>query len=238
MHDRSQLVERLHRHLEARDWPRLVLFVMIAAAGFAGFIISYGLLGAGLDSMAWRYAIAGTTGYVAFLALLGLYVMWKRGGGEVDGDLLDAASVLDVRFPDSAPTPSYFSGGRSGGGGASSSWDSGSSGGSSSWLDGDVDLGWVLLALAAALSALLAVTYIVWTAPALLAEVLVDAVIVSAVSRRLGSIERRDWTATAIRRTWLPAVIMIATLALAGWALQKAAPETKSIGPAIEAILE
>ena len=96
--------------------------------------------------------------------------------------------------------------------------------GRSSWLDGDVDLGWVLLALAAAASALLAVTYIVWTAPALLAEVLVDAVIVSAVSKRLGSIERRAyWTATAIRRTWLPAAIMIATLALAGWALQKAA---------------
>lgn len=235
---RSQLVERVHRHLEEHNWPRLLLIVLIGVSGFAGFIVSYGLLGAGLDSMAWRYAIAGTTGYVSFLALLGLYVMWQRGGGEVDADLLDVADVLEVRFPGSSSAPSYFSGGRSGGGGAYGSWGSGSSGGGGSWLDGDVDLGWVLLAIAAALAALLAVTYIVWTAPALLAEVLVDAVIVSTVSKRLGNIERRDWTATAIRRTWLPATIMIATLALAGWALQKVAPETRSIGPAIEAILD
>jgi hypothetical protein len=237
---RSQLIERVHRHLEERDWPRFMLFLMIAAAGFAGFIVSYGLLGAGMDSMALRYAVAGTTGYAAFLALLGVYVIWKRGGGEVEGDLFDAASEFDVRFPGSSSTPTYFSGGQSGGGGASSSWGSGSSGssGGSSWFDGDVDFGWVLLVLAAAAAALLAVTYIVWTAPALLAEVLVDAVIVSAVSKRLGSIERRDWTATAIRQTWLPAAIMIGTLAVAGWALQKAAPETKSIGPAVQAILE
>lgn len=238
MHERSHLIERVHRHLEERDWPRLVLFVMIATAGFAGFVVSYALLSAGLDSMAWRYAVAGTTGYLAFLALLGVYVTWMRRGDEIDGDLLDVASALDVRLPGESPGPSYFSGGRSGGGGASSSWGSGSSGGEGSWLDGDVDLGWVLLAILAVLSALLAVFYIVWAAPALLAEVLVDAVIVSAVSRRLGSIERRDWTATAIRRTWLPASILVATLAVAGWALQKAAPETKSIGPAIEAMLE
>ncbi len=132
--------------------------MLIATAGFAGFIVSYGLLGAGMDSMAWRYAIAGVTGYAAFLFLLGLYVMWRRGGGEVDGDLFEVADVLDVRFPGGPSSPSYFSGGRSGGGGASSSWGSGSSGGSGSWLDGDVDLGWVLLAIAAALAALLAVT--------------------------------------------------------------------------------
>lgn len=234
---RSQLVERVHRHLDERDWPRTLLVALIASSGFAGFIVSYGLLSAGVESMAWRYAVAAVTGYAAFLVLLGLYVRWRCGGGELDADLLDVADVLDVRFPGGSSSPSYFSGGRSGGG-ASSSWGSGSSGGDGSWLDGDVDFGWVLLAIAAALAALLAVTYIVWTAPALLAEVLVDAVIVSTVSRRLGQIERRDWTATAIRRTWLPAAIMIATLAVAGWALQKAAPETKSIGPAIEAILK
>ena len=93
----------------------------------------------------------------------------------------------------------------------------------------------MLLALAAALAGLIAIGYIVWAAPLLLAEVLVDAAIVSAVSRQLVD-DRRDWTATAIRRTWLPATIVVASLVVGGWALQKIAPDAKSIGPALRAI--
>ena len=98
-------------------------------------------------------------------------------------------------------------------------------------------MGWVLLALAAALAGLLAMGYIVWAAPALLAEVLVDAVIVSAVSKRLGT-PHRDWTATAIRKTWVAATLLVIMLGISGWALQKAAPDARSIGPAIQEILE
>ena len=236
MTDRAQLVERLRRNLEGYGWPRVQLFLIVSLAGFAGFIVSYALLSAGLASMAARYAVAGTSAYVAFLALLGAWLWWKRS--DLDLNPLD---YVEVPLPRSRGGSAVhgFTGGRSGGGGSSASFGEGrTSGGSgASWLDGDADLGWVVLAVGAALVALFAVFYVVWIAPALLAEVLVDAVIVSAVSHRLARAERRDWTATVVRRTWLPAALTIAMLTVAGYALQRAVPEARSIGPAVETIL-
>ena len=229
-------------HLEATGWPRVVAAVIVGLAGIAGFLVSFALLSAGVSSMPVRYAVAGASAYLAFLVLLGVYVAAKRGRDEslTGGDAID---LLDF----TGPSPSlrsiggnspHFAGGHSGGGGASAQWGSASSAktsGGSSWFDGDIDFGWVLLALAAALAGLIAIGYIVWAAPLLLAEVLVDAAIVSAVSRQLVD-ERRDWTATAIRRTWVPATIVVASLVLGGWALQKIAPDAKSIGPALQSL--
>jgi hypothetical protein len=82
----------------------------------------------------------------------------------------------------------------------------------------------------------MAVGYALWAAPALLAEVLVDALIVGTVSKQMGLLERRDWTATAIRRTWFPATVMILMLVVGGWALQQAVPDARSIGPAVQAL--
>ena len=115
---------------------------------------------------------------------------------------------------------------------------SATSGDGGSWFDADADAIWVLVAVAALGAAGLAVSYILWIAPALLAEMLVDAIIVGTVSRQMGLLERRDWTATVIRRTWLPAAVIVLTLMLGGWALQQAAPEARSIGPAVRTLLD
>jgi hypothetical protein len=217
MTERTKLIERFRSHLEERGWPRVVLFVIVALSGFAGFLVSFAMLSAGVSSMAWRYGLAGAAAYLSFLGLLGIYVWWKRRLGELaPEDAIEVVQYLDLPFPASGPSPSanYFSGGRSGGGGSSSSWE-GSSGSSSGgwWFDADADFVWVLIA-----------------------EVIVDAVIIGTVSRQMGSLERRDWTATAIRRTWFPATVMIMMLAIGGWALQQAVPEAKSIGPAVQAL--
>ena len=189
-----------------------------------GFIVSFALLSAGMTSMPVRYAISGITGYISFLALLGVYITWKRrlDGIDLAPDALDLASHALPSGGEGALEPS----------GIASTSDGGS------WLDGFDELGWVVLALVAALAGLVAVGSIVWTAPALLAEVLVDALIVSSVSRHLADSERRDWTMTAIRRTWLPAIVIVAGIVVAGWALQQAVPDAVSIGPALRALLE
>ena len=199
------------------------MFVLVSLAGMAGFIVSYGFLAAGYTSMPVRYGISATTAYLAFLTLLGLYVSWKRHlQSELDAvDLVDAASH-SVGRPSTSPFPA-----RDG--------DTGTE--STSWIDADADLGWVLLIVVAAIAGVIAVSSIVWTAPVLLAEVLVDALIVSTVSHQLSQTERRDWTATAIRRTWIPALVVIVTMVVSGWALQRIAPEAVSIGPALQAIL-
>ena len=239
MTDRTKLIERIRGHLEQRGWPRVVLFVIVALSGFAGFIVSFALLSAGMSSMAWRYGIAGGSAYVAFLCLLAVYVMWKRRLGEFGAEeALDVAQHLDWSIPSpGSPSPRYFSGGRSGGGGSADSWGAASvSDGGGSWFDGDADFVWVLVALAALCGGAMAVGYVLWAAPALLAEVLVDALIVGTVSKQMGLLERRDWTATAIRRTWFPATVMILMLVVGGWALQQAVPDARSIGPAVQAL--
>jgi hypothetical protein len=238
--ERSKLIERVRRHLEQRGWPHVVLFVIVALSGFTGFIVSFALLSAGMSSMAWRYGIAGTSGYLAFLGLLALYIAWKRRLGEFGPEeALDVAQWMDFRLPTDAGSmaPRYFSGGRSGGGGSSASWDGSSASDRGSWFDGDSDFVWVLVAAAALFAAGLAVSYVVWIAPALLAEVLVDAIIIGTVSKQMARLERRDWTATAIRRTWFPATVMILTLVVGGWALQQAVPDAQSIGPAVHGLL-
>ena len=234
--ERSKLVERLRGNLEGYGWPRVQLFLIVSLAGLAAFIVSYALLAAGLTAMAVRYGAAATAGYLAFLALIAVWLAWKR---HQPGDF-DPIDLIDVPGPRGGGSGiDSFAGGRSGGGGASAAWGepSASSGSDSgSWIDAD-DLGWVLVAIAVVLAGLLAVFYVVWIAPALLAEVLVDAAIVSAVSHRVTQLERRDWTATVLRRTWLPALILIVTVTAAGYALQRAAPDARSIGPAVETIL-
>jgi hypothetical protein len=220
--DRSRLVERVHANLERDGWPRIQLFLIVAVAGLAAFIVSYALLSAGVRSMAIRYPVASAAGYLAFLLLIGAWLAAKRQGG-LDISPLD---FLDVPLPADGGAIRHAASvtrTRSGGGG--------------SWFDADVDFGWVLIAIVALFAGAFAVIYVVWIAPALLAEVLVDAAIVSAVSHRLAHIERRDWTATVVRRTWIPAAVLILMLSVGGYALQRAAPDARSIGPAVETIL-
>jgi hypothetical protein len=233
--DRAGVARRFRAHLEAHGYPRLAMFVLVSLAGMVGFLVSFALLAAGMTSMPARYAIAGTAAYLGFLALLAVYIAWKRRLERA----LDAADIIDVHhFVDPFPRGEFASGGDS------HALEPGGADGSS-WLD--ADLGWVLLAIAAAAAGLVAIGWIVWAAPALLAEVLVDALIVSAVSSKLAHAERRacpaeadrrrrDWTMTAIRRTWLAAAVVIVTLVVAGWSLQHLAPDAVSIGPAVRAI--
>ena len=96
----------------------------------------------------------------------------------------------------------------------------------------------VLLIAAAALGGVVAVGYVVYVAPALLAEVLVDAVIVATISRKIGATDQRDWTATVLRKTWIPATSLVTMLMIGGWGLQQSAPDARSIGPALAQLLD
>lgn len=238
--DRHRLVERVRSEIETQGWPRVVVFLIVTLSGICGFLVSYALLSAGMGSMPLRYGLAGASAYLMFLALLAVYIRLRRSDeGLVEGrDGVDFFNGVDATA-DGGEAVARFAGGRSGGGGASAAWGEPShaaSTGRGSWFDGDLDVGWVLVAIAAVLAGAIAVTYVIWVAPALLAEVLVDAAIVSTVSRHVNRLERRDWTATAIRRTWIPAAVMIITLVIGGWALQQIAPEAKSIGPALRSV--
>jgi len=151
-------------------------------------------------------------------------------GGGVSAGMHNAAPPCDV-------------GGAAVGGGGGGSVGGGSGGGSGSGLLSNLDFfdadseGCVffLLAVALVVAGTLAALYVVYAAPLLLAEILVEGVLLSGLYRGMKRARRGgggDWLGAAFRRTWLPVLLTLVTFAAAGYFLQRAAPRARSIGEA------
>lgn len=238
------LVERMRGRLEAGYWPRVHCMLLVALASAAAFLLSVALLAMQVHSMAVRYGVAAIGGYCAFLLLIRGWVRWKwsRLVPDPDLDLADLPVNLPVQLPSRAANAasSVFRGGRSGGGGAAGSWTSphgasssvssgGKGGGFSLDLDGD-DLIWLLIALAAAFAGFIAIGYVIYVAPTLLAEAAVNAAVAGKVYHGMRKRDPDHWTLDVLRRTAVAAIILIISAIVAGHALQRVAPEARSIG--------
>ena len=263
---RAALVAEIRTRLLSESFPRVTIFVIVAIAGGCAFLFSALTLSAGLYSMAVRYGLAALAGYLAFAALIRAWIAWQRGRLEPDLDLPGLDFDLPVSQPSgpSLFTGGRSGGGGasaswSGAGGnapvpmpvvapppatqnaavesvrvreiASARQVSGVS----KALDAD-DLWPVILAAVLALGAIVAVGFVVFSAPTLLAEVVLDAGLMSTVYRRLRRQDAGHWTGAVFRRTWLPALAVILFTAGAGFALQLAAPEARSIGGVIRSL--
>jgi hypothetical protein len=223
---RATLVASLRRHLLRHGLARFQMTVIAVATGLAGFATSATLLGLGMTSMARRYAGATAIAYAVFLLLVRLWAEhqcrrlapgWSppslpsgrprvRPGHRTDTDGL--RPTAESRPSDSAV-------------------DLGDVG--VSVLE-NVDLDELLLPLALLGSGLAAAVYVVAAAPVLLAEVLLDVVLVSGLYLRLRTLEPGWWLDTAVRRTWIPAVVVALVLAATGFVVQTFVPEVDSIG--------
>jgi hypothetical protein len=122
----------------------------------------------------------------------------------------------------------------SGGGLGLGSIGSGGGGGSSSF-DLDLDDGWAIIAIVllviAALALVIISGYIIYTAPALLAEVFLDGALVTGLYKRMPQeAGPRHWLRVCVRRTWWLVLIILLLLGTAGYAMQRAVPEARSIG--------
>jgi hypothetical protein len=67
--------------------------------------------------------------------------------------------------------------------------------------------------------------------------VALDAAIISVLCRRLRRDEQGYWLTTVLRRTWMPAAILVVFAFLTGFALQQAAPQARSIGAVVQAVV-
>lgn len=227
--------------------PRFQMTLILSLTGLVAFLTSFLLLHSGVSQMWLRYPLAILSAYGAFLLLLRLWIALHRSQDSYDlGKILELP--VDGGFGGTISSGSDFSFGGGGdfdGGGAGGSWgdsvsssSASSSGGNgeSSALDGvsiDLDLEelWLLvLAAVALLGGLIASLYIVYIAPVLLAEILVDALLLRGLYHRFEKIERKHWLQTAVRKTLLPALLCALFFGVAGGALQAFAPEAKSIG--------
>ena len=164
---RDALVVSLEGHL---TYARLEMLAIVVATGLVGFGGSAWLLDAGMSSMACRYSVATIVAYGAFLLLVRL---WAEHRLRRVGSWTPPPEAFRAHRRPPADRPI----------GDSRRYRT------AEWL-GDLlaspfdDL---LMPLVVVGTALAVVIWIVWTAPVLLAEVLLDVVLVAGLYRRLSS---------------------------------------------------
>jgi hypothetical protein len=260
---RAALVSEIRNRLARTSSPRLTILIILAFAGGAAFLTSFAGLAAGIDSMAIRYALASIAGYLAFVVLIRAWIAMRRGW-ESDVDILETLDTgLDLvdgvgqGAGRGAQVLKSFAGGRSGGGGGGASWiaepieragaasvhGSSSSSAASDAVESvggalDLDDGvFIVIAILAVLGGVVCIVYVIYIAPLLLAEVALDAALVSAAYRRLRKEDVGHWTDAVFRRTWIPAAVLVIFMFVAGFAAQRIAPEARSIGGVIRALV-
>jgi hypothetical protein len=238
-------VSRLRAYLERAHWPRLQMSLIVLVTGAVGFLASYLMLSSGLQAMWLRYPLAAGLAYLAFVVLLWT---WARTHDRGFWDNVDVPDFGSGSGSSGSSSQWHPGGGQSGGGGASSSFDRASSSNmwpssrgvdssSSEWsaIDGADDAIWVLIALAIAAGALLAMGWVIWIAPGLMAELLLDVALAGGLYRRLRRIESQHWLSTVLRRTAIPFLVLALMASLAGFAGARYAPGADSLGDVIAA---
>ena len=127
--------------------------------------------------MAARYALAVLSGYGGFLLMLRAWLEYRQGIWDERYDRCRGTSDL-------APNPIDC-------------WPGGDSPRFSLDLD---DLWWLVLLIVAVLGALITIGYVIYDAPQLLAEVALDAGLVSAMYHRIRHEPEQHWSRAALRR--------------------------------------
>lgn len=243
---RVHVVSRVEAQLRSNSFPRLQMLLLVSLTGGFGLLASFCMLQLGLDAMAVRYPVALAIAYLFFLLLLWL---WLRTNA---GDYVNVPDPSGLVPSGSAPSPSaadFTSGGGGdfGGGGASGSFDLSSTDLSSAVESpakavgeavgavGDADeLAIPLVVIVLAVGLALASLYVVYIAPVLFAEVLVDGALSYALFRHLRAEDRPYWLASAMRHTVVPFAVTAVFLAVVGAAMSFYAPGAKSVGQVIE----
>ena len=238
---RSHAILHLKRRLEQDGFPRIQMSLIVGLTGAAGLLFSFILLELGVTSMALRYPLALLMAYGVFLVMLWL---WLRTKADYYVDIPDLSGLVPSGSGGSGQcVPSFeSSGGNFGGGGASGSFDgpasfapvesdaSPLSEAASAVGDGADELAIPLLVVAFALGLALASFYVVYVAPMLFAELLVDGALSYALYRRIKAADSQHWLESAVRRTALPFMLTGVFVAATGAAMAAYAPGAHSIG--------
>ncbi|MBL9169290.1 MAG: hypothetical protein JNN07_16235 [Verrucomicrobiales bacterium] len=96
---------------------------------------------------------------------------------------------------------------------------------------GAADEGFLPLVVASVILLILcASAWVVYAAPTLFAELLIDGVLVSALCHRLSTEDRRNWLVTALQHTLAPFLLTMAVAWLGGTALADWFPKAQTIG--------
>lgn len=246
---RALAIQQMRERLARDSFPRLQMALIVALTGGFGLLASFVLLQLGLDAMALRYPLALGCAYAFFLCLLWLWLRTNAADHADLPNLLDLPGGGLAPRSDTAPAVQSGGGGDFGGGGASASFDDpGGAGAAVDAMDtGPTDAlgnavsaaadseGFAipLVAIAMAIGLALAMLYVVYIAPVLFAELLVDGALSYALFRHLRGRAPAHWLSSTVRRTALPFAATAVFLALAGGAMAIYAPGAHSLGQVI-----
>ncbi|MFM6991447.1 MAG: hypothetical protein ACKOWD_09145, partial [Rhodoferax sp.] len=220
---RKSAIAKLANELLEKSWPRSQMMLIVALTGAVGGLASFILLKVGVLSMALRYPLAVAIAYVFFLFLIWLWLRTNAqdysGFPDVAGGTPSSGGSGTGRadIPGEHVSPAFESGGGGdfAGGGAQASFDapidlvSDTGGATGSWGEGlgsvaeAEDLAIPVVAIVLAVGLALASFHVVYIAPTLFAEILVDGVLSYAFYRHIGAESRDSWISISIRKTVL-----------------------------------
>jgi hypothetical protein len=223
---RKEAVNLIAKYLRQKSQPRLLLFVILVFTGISGAASSFLMLHAGIAAMYVRYPIAALIAYLVFLLLLrlwqglqahqpGLTVHLEAMGTEPganntsheDKQLDSKPSLLDAL--DAIDLLNIFD---------------------------DVPGLLTCLVIAAVAIVLLLLGLVLSFAPVLLAEILLDGLLVAGIWNRFKKSGNGDPLGAAFRITRIPALLVILALFVIGYVFKLVDPSAKSIGEVIRTL--
>ena len=232
---RREALAQIRSRFIAGVYPRLTVLGFIGLSGGAALGVSAVLFRLGVEHMGYRYAAATIAGYAVFLLLIRLWIeLWRPRESRDPGDPFLDVPLFDG--PGSGGSSAAFSGGGSGGGGASGVWEGPGEAGLDVPVDVlDADDAWpvvvaIVVTALVLVGSVAAMLYVVYYAPVLLAEIALDAALVTGIYRRLRRQDARHWLKSAIGYTWKPAIVITVCLFVAGTVIQWAIPSARTIG--------
>jgi hypothetical protein len=224
--NREKEITRLQTSLEATDFPRLKMFFLVSITGGVGFLSSFLMLRAGLTMMALRYPAAVGVAYLVFLFFLWIWIRFAAEDYE-SGRLTFVESTVSPTQEENKVSIS-----------SSNKELPSNSGESGIELVSDlIQSDWSampVLALIAVLALGLSSLWIVYTAPTLFAELLIDGVLSAKLYYRLRGMDTQNWLTTAVHRTVKPFVITAIVASLCGSIMHSLHPAANSLGEVIQ----
>jgi len=212
---RQTIIARLRQRLEQRGAPRLQMALLVVLTGGAGFLCSVALLHAGVTELWLRYPLSVGGAYLAFLMLLWWWIRISAPS-YIDPRDLVGLTRADQSWDDTWREPRSKRG---------PSWED--------LFDFDGELGLPLLVLALLGTLLFACGYLVYGAPLLFAELILDGVLAVTLYRRLRTLDVRYWLETAVRRTFMTFFWAAVIMAIVGAGMADHAPGARTLGEVI-----
>ena len=223
---RTEAVKQVAQYLRRKSQPRLLLFAILVFTGIVGAASSFLMLHVGLEAMYLRYPIAALIAYLVFLLLLRL---WQSHQAHQP----DLAIQLGTE-PNVHNTPNV-------------QMEDKKTGSKRSFLDAldamdflnvfdDAPGLLICLLIAVIVGALALLGLVLSFAPILLAEVLLDGLLVAGIWGRLKKSGDENPLRAAFRITRIPALIVILALFVIGYVFKLVDPSANSIGDVIRAL--